>query len=94
MRTLLRCLAAIIVLAGLLSGAVAATTPKGAKPSTSEEASPKQIQELMTLLADPKVRNWLEEQSKAEDGKEVATLKHGWRRRTEWWGHVANPAAT
>src|SRR5262245_46962750 len=47
-----------------------AATQKATKLSTSEEASPKQIQELMTLLADPKVRNWLEEQSKAEAASE------------------------
>lgn len=72
MRSLWSCLAAAIVFAGLLSGAVAATTPKNAKPSTSEEASPKQIQELTTLLADPKVRNWLEQQAKAEAASERA----------------------
>jgi moderate conductance mechanosensitive channel len=72
MRTVWRCLAATVVFASLLSGAVAATTPKGAKPSTSEEASPKQIQELTTLLADPKVRNWLEQQAKAEAASERA----------------------
>src|SRR5262252_2640115 len=49
-----------------------AAAQKATKPSTSQEASPKQIQELMTLLADPKVRNWLEEQSKAEAASERA----------------------
>jgi len=72
MRALWRCLAVIVVFGCLLSGAMAATTPKGAKPSTSEEASPKQIQELTTLLADPKVRNWLEQQAKAEAASERA----------------------
>ncbi len=43
-----------------------AATRKEAKPPVSEEATPKQIQELMTLLADPKVRDWLEKESKAE----------------------------
>jgi small-conductance mechanosensitive channel len=75
MRTLWRCLAAIVVSAGLLSGAVAATAPKGTKPSTSEEASPKQIQELTTLLADPKVRNWLEQQAGAEAASERAATE-------------------
>jgi small-conductance mechanosensitive channel len=75
MRTLWRCLAAMVVFAGLLSGAVAATPQKGTKPSTSQEASPKEIQELMTLLADPKVRNWLEEQSKAEAASERAATE-------------------
>jgi small-conductance mechanosensitive channel len=74
MRALWRCLAAMVVFAGLLSGAVAAT-PQKAKSSTSEEASPKQIQELTTLLADPKVRNWLEQQAKAEAASERAATE-------------------
>src|ERR1700739_3245794 len=72
MRTLWRCLAAIIVFAGLLPGVEAATPQKAPNPSTSEEASPKQIQELAILLADPKVRNWLEQQAKAEAASERA----------------------
>jgi len=64
-------LGAIIFAAVLPCGSFAATQ-KATKPSTSQEASPKQIQELMTLLADPKVRNWLEEQSKAEAASERA----------------------
>jgi small-conductance mechanosensitive channel len=75
MRTLWRCLAIIAVLAGLLSGGVAAAPQKATKPSTSEEASPKQIQELTTLLADPKVRNWLEQQAKAEAASERAATE-------------------
>jgi hypothetical protein len=43
-----------------------AVTLKATKPSTSQEATPKQIQQLMTLLADPMVRNWREGQSKPE----------------------------
>ena len=38
--------------------------------ATSDEASPKQIQELMTLLGDRKVRDWLERQSKAQAAAE------------------------
>ena len=71
-RTLGACLAAWLLFAGLLPGAEAATPQKAAKPTTSEEASPKQIQELTTLLADPKVRNWLEQQAKAEAASEKA----------------------
>src|SRR5215471_14864297 len=67
-------LAAIIFAAVLPSGGFAATQ-KGTKPSTNQEASPKQIQELITLLADPKVRNWLEEQSKAEAASERAATE-------------------
>jgi small-conductance mechanosensitive channel len=64
-------LGAIIFAAVLPCGGCAATQT-AAKPSTSGEASPKQIQELMTLLADPKVRNWLEKESKAEAASEQA----------------------
>ena len=67
-------LGAIILAAALPYGGFAATQ-KATKPSTSEEASPKQIQELMTLLADPKVRNWLEEESKAEAASEQAATE-------------------
>jgi small-conductance mechanosensitive channel len=65
---------AIIFAAAQPYGGLAATQ-KAAKPSTSEEASPKQIQELMTLVADPKVRNWLEKESKAEAASEQATTE-------------------
>jgi small-conductance mechanosensitive channel len=75
MRTIWSCLAAIVLVAGLLSGAVAATPQKGTQASTSEEASPKQIQELTTLLADPKVRNWLEQQAKAEAASKRAATE-------------------
>src|ERR1700757_3574346 len=75
MRALWRCLAAIVVFASLLSAAVAATPQKGTKASTNEEASPKQIQELMILLADPKGRNWLEQQGKDEAASEPAVTE-------------------
>jgi hypothetical protein len=52
-----------------------AATQKATKSSTSEEASPKQIQELMTLLGDPKVRNWLDQQSKAQAAAEHAAME-------------------
>ena len=64
-----------IILTAVLPCAGFAATQKAAKPSTSEEASPKQIQELMTLLADPKVRNWLEKESKAEAASEQAATE-------------------
>src|SRR5215471_12433296 len=67
-------LAAIIFVAVLPCGGFAAAQ-KATKPSTSQEASPKQIQELMTLLADPKVRNWLEKESKAEAAAEQAATE-------------------
>ena len=64
-----------IIFAAVLPGGGFAATQKATKPSTSQEATPKQIQELMTLLADPKVRNWLEEQSKAEAASERAAME-------------------
>src|SRR5262249_37800718 len=43
-----------------------AAAPKARKPTASvSETPPEKIQELMTLLADPKVRDWLETKSKA-----------------------------
>jgi len=71
-RNLRSCITAVVLLAGLSSVAHAAHP---AAPVVSPEASPKQIQELMTLLADPKVRNWLEQQSKAEAASERATAE-------------------
>src|SRR5215469_7789717 len=65
---------AIISFTALPCGGFAATQ-KATKPSTSEEASPKQIQELMTLLGDPKVRNWLEQQSRAQAAAEQAATE-------------------
>jgi len=72
MRAVAICLAVVVFSTIPPSSGFAATTPKATKPSTSEEASPKQIQELTTLLADPKVRNWLEQQAKAEAASERA----------------------
>jgi moderate conductance mechanosensitive channel len=66
-------LAAIIFAAMLPVGGFAAT--QKATTSTSAEASPKQIEELMTLLGDPKVRNWLEQQSKAQAAAEQAATE-------------------
>jgi moderate conductance mechanosensitive channel len=67
-------LAAIILAAVLPCGGFAATQ-KATTTSTSAEASPKQIEELMTLLGDPKVRNWLEQQSKAQAAAEQAATE-------------------
>jgi small-conductance mechanosensitive channel len=59
--------AATILATAPLSAAFAAA-PNAGKPAASAkgEATPEKIQELMTLLADPKVRDWLEKESKAE----------------------------
>jgi len=64
------CAAAILATAPL-SVALAAA-PKAGTPAASAkgEATPEKIQELMTLLADPKVRDWLEQESKAEATQE------------------------
>jgi small-conductance mechanosensitive channel len=61
------CFAVAILAIGPLTGALAAT-PKAGKPAASakSEATPEKIQELMTLLADPNVRDWLEQESKAQ----------------------------
>jgi moderate conductance mechanosensitive channel len=75
--------AATILATAPLSAGVAAT-PKAGTPAASakSDATPEKIQELMTLLADPKVRDWLEKESKAEaaqgresDG-EVNSISH------------------
>jgi moderate conductance mechanosensitive channel len=64
-------LAAVILATAPSSGALAAASKAG-KPALSEksEATPEKIQELMVLLADPKVRDWLEQESKAEVAQE------------------------
>ncbi len=64
-------LAAITLATAPSSGALAAASKAG-KPAPSEksEATPEKIQELMVLLADPKVRDWLEQESKAEVAQE------------------------
>src|SRR6516162_7070855 len=66
------CFAVAILAIGSPIGTLAAAAKAGKPATTSQQASPKQIQELMTLLADPKVRNWLEEQSRAEAAAEQA----------------------
>src|SRR5215469_3394484 len=65
------CFVVACVAIGLSIGASAAT-PQAGKPASSakSEATPEKIQELMTLLADPTVRDWLEQESKAEAARE------------------------
>jgi moderate conductance mechanosensitive channel len=76
LRILKGCLAAIILFATLLSGTVAASAAAANRSAPAgEEASPKQIQELTTLLADPKVRDWLEQQAKTEAASERAATE-------------------
>ena len=72
MRVVGICLAAAILATMASSGGFAAAQ-KATKPTQSEDATPQKIQELMTLLADPKVRDWLEQESKAEAAQEKAS---------------------
>jgi small-conductance mechanosensitive channel len=73
-RILGNCLAAIILVATLVSGAAAApATAKNRSATAGAEDTPQKIQELMTLLADPKVRDWLEKESKAQAAHEKAS---------------------
>ena len=59
LRTVKGCLATIILVAAMLSGAAAANR----SPAAGEEATPPQIQQLLTLLADPKIQVWLKQQN-------------------------------
>src|SRR6516165_4268942 len=70
------CFAVAILSIGAPAGALAAA-PKAGKPAASakSEATPEKIQELMTLLADPKVRDWLEQESKAEAASKQAVTE-------------------
>ena len=64
MRTLRGCLAATILFATLLSGTLAASAAAANRSAPAgDEASPPQIQQLLTLLADPKVQTWLKQQN-------------------------------
>src|SRR5215470_5163684 len=67
---------ATILATAPLSAAFAAA-PNAGKPTASakSEATPEKIQQLMTLLADPKVRDWLEKESKAEAASEQAATE-------------------
>ncbi len=75
--------AAIVVILALLSGAVAAPASQAkGSPAVSDEATPPQIHQLLTLLADPKVRDWLEREGKAAasdpaaDNPETNSISH------------------
>ena len=59
LQTVKGCLATIILVAAMLSGAAAANR----SPAAGEEATPPQIQQLLTLLADPKIQVWLKQQN-------------------------------
>ena len=72
MRGLRTWVAAIMLSATLLSGAAAAPPGSAAARSSGQVATPPQIAELMALLADPKVRDWLERQHAAEASRTPA----------------------
>ena len=66
MRTLRGCLAATILFAAFLSGTVAASAAAANRSAAAgDEATPPQIQQLLTLLADPKVQTWLKQQNES-----------------------------
>ena len=70
------CFAAAILSIGPLTGSFAAQPTIGkSTASAKSEATPEKIQELMTLLADPKVRDWLEQESKAEAASKQAVTE-------------------
>lgn len=61
------CLAATILFATLVAGPAAAPAlAANQSPAASEEKTPPQIQQLLTLLADPKVEAWLKQQNEAK----------------------------
>src|SRR5215469_13311091 len=70
------CFAVAGLAIGLPNGALAAA-PKAGNPAASakSEATPEKIQQLMTLLADPKVRDWLEQESKSQASSEQAATE-------------------
>jgi moderate conductance mechanosensitive channel len=82
---------AAIILATTPSSSALAAAPKAGKPTPSAngEATPQKIQDLMALLADPKVRDWLEQESKTEAAQaresdaETSSISH------EFDAHVA-----
>jgi small-conductance mechanosensitive channel len=60
-------LVAIALLSAVLSGAGAAPAPHASgSTAVSDEVTPPQIHQLLTLLADPKVEAWLKQQNEAK----------------------------
>jgi len=59
------CLAALVFLIGPLSCAFAAQPAKSTAPSEADK-TPAKVRELLTLLADPKVQEWLDKEAKAK----------------------------
>jgi moderate conductance mechanosensitive channel len=80
--------AATLLATAPVSAALAATAKAG-KPAASakSEATPEKIQQLMTLLADPKVRDWLEQESKGKAASEQAATEESVSQALD--GHLA-----
>jgi moderate conductance mechanosensitive channel len=64
LRTLRGGCTVVMLLAALLSAAAAA--PVGNHTAAEQEATPPQVQQLLTLLADPKIQAWLKQQNEAK----------------------------
>jgi moderate conductance mechanosensitive channel len=72
MRALASCLTAII-LSTVLSCGTFAATQKGPPPASEEGATlPPKVHELLTLLADPKVQEWVKQQQEAKSAAEAS----------------------
>src|SRR5438445_10347737 len=57
----------MILFAPLVAGPAAAPAPAASRSAAAgEDATPPQIQQLLTLLADPKVEAWLKQQNEAK----------------------------
>jgi len=70
------CVAAFVFAVGSLPGAFAAQPAIGKSAAKAEDTTSAKVHDLLTLLADPKVQDWLEQQGKAkaaaESGQETA----------------------
>src|SRR5215472_18464691 len=67
MRILTSCLAVMLLVAALVLDAAGSASATDKQPAgASAETNPPQIQQLLTLLADPKVQQWLKEQNQAK----------------------------
>jgi moderate conductance mechanosensitive channel len=66
-RILTSCLAVTLLVAALVLGAAGSASAAEKQPAAaSAEPNPPQIQQLLTLLADPKVQQWLKEQNESK----------------------------
>src|SRR5271166_3304694 len=60
------CLVAFVLAIGPLSGSFAAQTVGGKPAAKAEDTTSAKVHELLTLLADPKVQDWLEKENEAK----------------------------